>query len=57
MQRKALILPLTLGFLIPCRSVLASPVRAVYSSQARGVNSPLIGVFSTTPRKGIFQIS
>jgi len=42
MQRKALIVPLTLGFLIPCRSVLASPVRAVYSSQARGVNSPLI---------------
>ena len=42
MPRTAILLPLTFGLLLPCRSVLASPVRIVYSSQAEGINSPII---------------
>ncbi len=35
-------LPLALGFLFPVSPAFASPVRIIYSSQAQGVNSPLI---------------
>lgn len=41
-MRRLASLPLYLGILLSSRSVFASPVRTVYSSQAQGINSSII---------------